>query len=371
MADPMETSGTVGIDSDSDKEDGPEKVWNAAPNKVSFVDHMWQILKTQPTTFLHLLPRELFAELLHFALSNQWEDCGQSLQLAMVNKQLMRIMSVLCFPERKRIVIGMNRARIVELDFNLVVQRVASNPTGVSDIWHMVHSPPYFLAGCPDGNLLIFHAEEFRHLQCVNILQKTEYQNDVMNLRMLCDRLVTAGDNHLCVWDLASRTIVVDLRLCPAYAWALTTCGTQLYCPVRANKRDGNTWIGVWSGLDWSLVRKIELEPSMNIRSLFVTESAIFAGSGEGHLIFLDPTGKELRRATAGSRSLAGLTVRGNLLISVCDEGSISLWNWRTGERVRQLMKAHSGDINCVAMADDAFFTVSDDSTVKMWRLFL
>jgi hypothetical protein len=61
--------------------------------------------------------------------------------------------------------------------------------------------PPHYLAGCLDGQLLLYNAEEFTLEECVNLLGSHHYHTDVINVRVIGDQLITAGDRHLCGTD--------------------------------------------------------------------------------------------------------------------------------------------------------------------------
>ncbi len=107
------------------------------------------------------------------------------------------------------------------------------------------------------------------------------------------------------------------------------------------------------------------------IRNIFIHENTIFIACSDQKIYTLDPHLKITNSWLAHEKSVTGLALHQNVLISVGRDARIKFWNLENDFGLEHQIPAHNYAINDICISPDKkyFATCSIDKTIKIWSL--
>ena len=190
-------------------------------------------------------------------------------------------------------------------------------------------------------------------------------------------RLITGGDDHRAhVWDLDADKEVCQLTGHTDDVWAAALSADGRRAVTGAF--DGS--LRVWDVEGAKQTRVIQ-GVSGQVRCLALSPNGKLVASGQyrarrpaGIVRLWDvETGKEIRACNGHTREVSGVAFSpdGKTLLSASFDGTVRLWDAVSGQQLRCL-KGHTGRVESAAFADSGRLTVScgdeEDHSVRVWE---
>jgi len=221
-------------------------------------------------------------------------------------------------------------------------------------------------AGTSSGTVLVMSAE-------YKVLDSFPAHDErITAARLVGKRMWTASaDGRIRVWNLDSRTMKEELHsddhrypvkcLCLV---AMSATRTMVWSSVPRTKS-----VYVWDGVSFEMISQITV--SYPVHAMVQCHDTVWLGLEEGQIMCISSdTYQTLSVWSASTATVGALMSKGNRVWSGCDNGTVSVWDYREEDsQIAHISShtVHSSKVSCLLHAGEMLWSGANDNHFVLW----